>query len=199
GPRRRHAQVREERMAPRGTRTDPWLERLRNDERRELSGNVGSGRRARTLLDPAVAREIRHREALRGALWPEVETGLPFDRHRNARQRWVWARLHDRPRVRPDRHGDAGGRGEQGGPAAGREQNALARDDALRRPHSGHAVAVAHDLERGDTLADLHTAQLRRPGEPRERLDGIAVAVLGAEAPAGEVAGADARHEPLDL
>src|SRR6185503_3269065 len=68
GPRRRHAQVREERMAPRGTRTDPWLERLRNDERRELSGNVGSGRRARTLLDPAVAREIRHREALRGAL-----------------------------------------------------------------------------------------------------------------------------------
>src|SRR6185503_8444251 len=109
---------------------------------------------------------------------------------RNARQRWVRARLHDRPRVWPDRHGDAGGRGERGGPAAGREQHALARDDAVRGPHSGHAVAVAHDLERGDTLADLHATELRRTGESRERLDGIAVAVLGAEAPAGEVVGA---------
>src|SRR5258705_3063023 len=199
GPRRRDAQACEERMTPCRARTEPGLERRWNDERRELAGYEGRGRRARTLLDPPIAGEVRHREALRRTLRPEVETGLPFDRQRDTRQRRVWARLHDRSRVRPDRHRDACGRGEPGGPAAGRKQDALTGDDAIGGAHAGHAIALAHDLERVNALTDLHATELCRRRESRERLDGVAVPILRAEAATREVVGADARHETLDL
>src|SRR2546428_1694842 len=186
-------------MPPCGTGADPRFERRRNDERCELAGDEPAGRRGGTLLHATVAGEVRHREALRRALGAEMETGLQLDGHRNARQRGKRARLHDRPGVGPDRHRDSGRRGERRGPAARREQHAIARDQTLARPHAGDAIPLTHDLECRDVLADLHSAEVRECSESRERLDRIAVTVLRAEAATDQIVGADTRNETLDL
>src|SRR5438105_11476564 len=85
GPRVHDPQIREGRMPPRRARTHPWFERRGDLEWRELARK--SHRRTRgSLLFLAIGGDVRHREALSGALRSKVEARLPLDRQGNARE-----------------------------------------------------------------------------------------------------------------
>src|SRR5437763_5682672 len=93
-PRRADLEIGEERMPPRRARLHPWLERRRHDEGGEITGDECRRRRTRSFFDAAVGREVRHREAHRSTLGPEMKAGLTLDHHRRAHELWDRLRLH---------------------------------------------------------------------------------------------------------
>src|SRR5436190_6295695 len=129
-------------MAAGGACAQPWLEWRRDLERREIAGK--RRRRAdRSFLFLAVRGDVWHGEALRGTLRTEMEPRLPLDRERDASKLRHGTGLHDRAAVGPDRDRYRRGRGERGGPAAGRDEHTVGTDVAARSPNAGDAVALA--------------------------------------------------------
>src|SRR5438309_3478318 len=185
-------------MPPSGAGAHPGLERWWDLERRELAREDLRSVRGSLFL-AAVGRDVRHREALGGAFRAEVEARLPLDHERDARQPRQQTRLHDRAPVWPDRDRHRGRRRERGGPAPGRDQDAIRADVAARGAHPGDAFAFAKKRLDRDALAEGRPVELRGGREAGERGERVSVPVACAESTAEDIVGADSGNELGDL